>query len=94
LNETHEFLTFVVKFMIMEWETENGMLVKDFRFENFDEAIQFVNKVAILANEVDHHPDILIHSWNKVKLTLITHSEKRITRKDHELASKIDNLPA
>ena len=46
----------------------------------------------ISPEKADHHPDILIHSWNKVKITLSTHSEGGVTENDIKLASKIDNL--
>jgi 4a-hydroxytetrahydrobiopterin dehydratase len=52
----------------------------------------FVNKVADLAEEANHHPDILIHGWNKVRLTLSTHSEGGVTEKDRALAERIDQL--
>ena len=54
----------------------------------------FVNRVADAAEEVNHHPDILIHGWNKVRLTLMTHSEGKITDNDHAMASRIDGLYA
>jgi len=41
---------------------------------------------------MDHHPDIFIHSWNKVKITISTHSEGGITKKDFQLAEKIEKL--
>ena len=52
----------------------------------------FVNRVADVAQEADHHPDILIHGWNKVRLTLSTHPEGGLTDKDHALARAIDEL--
>jgi 4a-hydroxytetrahydrobiopterin dehydratase len=52
----------------------------------------FVNRVADLAEEVNHHPDILVHGWNKVRLTLTTHSEGRVTDNDHAMAERIDSL--
>jgi 4a-hydroxytetrahydrobiopterin dehydratase len=54
----------------------------------------FVNRVADAAEEVNHHPDILVHGWNKVRLTLMTHSKGAITDNDHALASRIDGLVA
>ena len=49
-------------------------------------------KVGIESEKADHHPDILLHSWNKVKVRLSTHSEGGITIKDTQLAETIDNL--
>mgnify|MGYP001587358482 CR=1 FL=1 len=76
----------------MSWKTENEKLVKEFEFKNFLEAIDFVNKIVPLAEATDHHPDILIHSYKKVKITLFTHSKNKITGKDYELAKKIDGI--
>ncbi len=75
-----------------EWREENQSLVRDFEFSNFAAAMAFVNRVADVAEEANHHPDILVHGWNKVRLTLSTHSEGRVTDNDHALAQKIDGL--
>ena len=74
------------------WTEEDAALVRDFEFSNFTAAMAFVNRVADAAEEADHHPDILVHGWNKVRLTLSTHSEGRVTDNDHALAAKIDAL--
>jgi 4a-hydroxytetrahydrobiopterin dehydratase len=76
-----------------EWREEDGQLVKDLKFGNFAEAMAFVNKVADAAEEANHHPDILVHGWNNVRLSLFTHSEGRITDSDREMAQTIDGLP-
>ncbi len=75
-----------------EWREEGAELVRDFEFRNFTDALAFVNRVAEEAEEMNHHPDILIHGWNKVRLTLSTHSEGRVTDADHSLAGRIDGL--
>ncbi|MFT4343790.1 MAG: 4a-hydroxytetrahydrobiopterin dehydratase [Candidatus Woesearchaeota archaeon] len=76
----------------MEWRKKGKFLVKEFKFSNFIEAIDFVKKLVPLAEKVNHHPDILIHSYNKVKIMMYTHSENKITEKDHSLAMKIDEI--
>lgn len=78
----------------MNWEKfEKGTKIrKDFEFENFKEAISFVNKVGDLAEEANHHPDILIHDYKKVTIMLTTHDEKAVTQKDFKLAEKIDEI--
>jgi 4a-hydroxytetrahydrobiopterin dehydratase len=76
----------------MDWKTENNTLEKEFVFGNFKKAIHFVNQIMPLAEEADHHPDILIHSYKKVKVMLTTHSEGKITEKDYALAEKLDNI--
>jgi 4a-hydroxytetrahydrobiopterin dehydratase len=77
-----------------DWRQEGDALVRDLEFEDFAGAIAFVNRVADAAEAADHHPDILVHGWNKVRLTLSTHSEGRVTDADHELARTIDGLKA
>jgi len=72
-----------------KWGLFEGALVKRFEFSGFKEAMDFVNKAAAIAEEMDHHPDIFI-SYNKVYFKLMTHSENGLTEKDFELASKID----
>jgi len=52
-----------------------------------------VNRVAELAEAANHHPDIFLHGWNKVRLTLSTHSQGGLTDADFKLASQIDRLP-
>jgi 4a-hydroxytetrahydrobiopterin dehydratase len=52
----------------------------------------YVNRVADLAEEVNHHPDILVHGWNQVRLTLTTHSAGGLTENDHDMARRIDRL--
>ena len=66
--------------------------MRDYEFKDFVAAMAFVNRVADAAEEVNHHPDILVHGWNKVRLTLTTHSEGRLTSSDHEMAKRIDAL--
>ncbi|MBI3615453.1 MAG: 4a-hydroxytetrahydrobiopterin dehydratase [Candidatus Omnitrophica bacterium] len=71
------------------WELQEGEIRKLYKFKDFKEALSFVNRVAELAEEADHHPDILIR-YNKVTLTLSTHSAGGLTVKDFQLAQKID----
>ncbi|MGB5288115.1 MAG: 4a-hydroxytetrahydrobiopterin dehydratase [Ignavibacteriaceae bacterium] len=86
-EEIHQKLT-----ALGEWILEKNQIEKLFQFKDFAEALTFVNKVGALAEEMDHHPDIFIHSWNKVKITISTHSEGGITKKDFQLAGKIEEL--
>ena len=76
----------------MEWQKINNKLEKEYVFSNFKEAIEFINRVGVLAEEMDHHPDICLHSYKKVNIRLFTHSKKEITELDHTLAQKIDQL--
>ncbi len=75
-----------------EWRQEGETLVRDRECKDFKAAMAWVNQVADAAEEADHHPDILVHGWNKVRLTLTTHSEGGLTDKDVEMARTIDGL--
>ncbi len=70
------------------WTQDGNQIVKQFKFKNFVESMGFVAKVGILAERVDHHPDILIE-YSKVTITLSTHSEGGLTEKDFSLAGEI-----
>lgn len=74
-----------------QWSFLNAQIQKEFSFKDFIDALSFVNKVALESEKMDHHPDILIHSWNKVKISISTHSEGGVTEKDFELAKRIDS---
>jgi 4a-hydroxytetrahydrobiopterin dehydratase len=75
-----------------DWRQEGEALVRDLKFKDFAEAMAYVNRVADLAEEVNHHPDILVHGWNQVRLTLTTHSAGHLTENDHDMARRIDAL--
>jgi 4a-hydroxytetrahydrobiopterin dehydratase len=78
--------------VVSQWREDEQALVRDLEFKDFAEAMAYVNRVAEVAEEANHHPDILIHGWNKVRLTLSTHSAGKITDADHAMAAKIDEL--
>lgn len=71
------------------WQLADSAIRKRVEFDSFLLAIDFVNRVASLAEEADHHPDITIN-YRRVTLSLSTHSEGGITQKDFDLAKKID----
>ena len=73
------------------WERERDALVREFEFANFVGSVDFVNRLTPVAEEMNHHPDLAI-SWNKVTVSLSTHSEGGITENDFKLATKIDAL--
>lgn len=78
--------------MVKGWAVEDGKLVRECTFKDFPEALEFVNKVGALAESEGHHPNINLHSWNKVKLTLYTHAINGLHLNDFVLASKINTL--
>ena len=74
------------------WQYQNDQIEKEYSLKDFKSALNFVNKLGDEAEKMDHHPDIYIHSYNKVKISLSTHSEGGVTAKDFNLAEKIENL--
>lgn len=73
------------------WEHDKKKIERVFEFDDFTDAMDFVNQVAEIAEESEHHPDIEV-KFNKVKLVLTTHSKGGLTELDFELAEKIDTL--
>ena len=67
-------------------------IVRERKLDDFAAAIALVNRVAELAQEANHHPDICVHGWNNVRLTLSTHSAGGLTEADFGLAARIDRL--
>lgn len=72
---------------------DDGQLHADLQFKNFAQTLLFVNAIGHLAEAADHHPDLLIHGWNKLRISLSTHSAGGITAKDFALIAQIDALP-
>ncbi|MGA2036448.1 MAG: 4a-hydroxytetrahydrobiopterin dehydratase [Acidimicrobiales bacterium] len=77
----------------LQWVREGSELVKVHSGKDFAASLSYVNAVGMLAEEMNHHPDIDIR-WNKVTLRLSTHSAGGITRVDLDLARRIDAVPA
>jgi 4a-hydroxytetrahydrobiopterin dehydratase len=75
-----------------EWRRDGRAIVREWKLADFAGAIAFVNRVAEAAEAADHHPDIIVHGWNKVRLELSTHSQGGLTEADFELAARIDLL--
>lgn len=68
------------------WARDGDAIVRQFEFKDFNQAMGFVTRVGLAAEKADHHPDIDIR-WNKVLLSVSTHSEGGITKKDLDLAA-------
>lgn len=87
LQEITEYLT-----LINNWEfLETGKIVKEFEFDDFVGSIDFINNIAKIAEEEQHHPDIEI-KYSKVTITLSTHFVKGLSENDFIMAAKIDNI--
>jgi 4a-hydroxytetrahydrobiopterin dehydratase len=72
-----------------DWTQEGEAIKRVVKFESFMKAIDFINRVAALAEEADHHPE-LFNVYDKVEIVLTTHDAKGLTAKDFDLAEKID----
>lgn len=70
----------------------DSKLEKEFQFKDFISALNFVNKVWELSERLNHHPDILIYSYRKVKINIFTHDENKVTEKDFFLWENIEKL--
>lgn len=76
---------------IPEWDHEKKQIERTFEFDDFTQAIDFVNAVAEIAEEEEHHPDLDLR-YNKVRVMLSTHSKGGLTERDFEVAERIDTL--
>ncbi|MCT4615255.1 MAG: 4a-hydroxytetrahydrobiopterin dehydratase [Marinifilaceae bacterium] len=74
------------------WSILNNKLEKSFQFNNFASAIEFINNIAIIAEKVNHHPDIRLHSYKIVDISLFTHKHNKITNLDYNLSKEIDKI--
>ena len=79
---------------LSDWNLEdNGKsIMKNFKFNNFKEAVDFINKISEVAETENHHPDIRLYDYNKIEIKLTTHSVGGLTGKDFKVAFEIDNL--
>jgi 4a-hydroxytetrahydrobiopterin dehydratase len=75
-----------------EWTRDGNVIAREWSFPDFAAAMAFANRVADAAEAANHHPDILVHGWNKVRLELCTHSEGGLTESDFAMAATIDGL--
>jgi 4a-hydroxytetrahydrobiopterin dehydratase len=76
-----------------DWRREGDTIVRDVDRKDFAAAMAYVNAVADAAEAANHHPDILVHGWNKVRLTVTNHSAGGLTQADFDVAATIDALP-
>ena len=74
------------------WKISGRKITKTYIKKDFSAALVFVVQIGIESEKLDHHPDLFLHSWNKVKVSLSTHSEGGITMKDIELAKLVEEI--
>lgn len=79
---------------LSDWSLEdNGKsIVKNLEFQDFKEAVDFINKITEIAEAEGHHPDIKLYDYNNLEIKLTTHSADGLTKKDFDVALKIDKL--
>ncbi len=79
---------------VPQWKiVDQHQIRREFKFPDFKQALDFVNRVGALAEEQGHHPDILL-TWGKAEITLWTHKIDGLTESDFIMAAKIDRLTA
>lgn len=81
------------KSQVPDWDLiDERKLMREFKLKDFSEALEFINKIGAIAESENHHPDIFLHNWNMVTITLWTHKIKGLFLNDFILAAKIDEL--
>ena len=76
----------------LPWQLDQNQIIREFKFKDFEEALAFVNRVGQAAQEENHHPDITIYGWNKVRLALTNHAAGGLTAVDVTMAQRFDEL--
>ncbi len=72
------------------WEREGDEIVRNAQYDDFAAALAALNRVAVVAERHNHHPDLLLHGWNKLQLRLTNHAAGGLTAKDFEVAAEVD----
>ena len=90
-DEIHKYLKKVDGWDVKKNDTENFYLIKEFKFKNFIESQNFVNKVGEIAENEGHHPDIS-YGWGYAKIKIYTHAIQGLAESDFILAAKVDKI--
>ena len=91
ITEIHKYLKMVDGWKVESDENKIYFLLKEFKFKNFKESQEFINKVGDIAETEGHHPDIWF-GWGYAKIKIFTHSIKGLHESDFVLAAKIDKI--
>jgi len=75
------------------WEIRAGLLTKTYLVRSFAHGVLFIGAIGQFAEAANHHPDVNLHDYNRVTVSLVTHSEGGLTGQDFDLAAQIDSLP-
>lgn len=90
----NEITAWLLEYKHDQWSLgEDGQLHINLTFKNFAQVMFFANAVAHLAETANHHPDLLIHGWKHLRISLMTHDQGGITDLDFDLVQQIDALP-
>lgn len=73
-------------------DSDRAIIVREIGAASFAAAIGIINSIALIAEKADHHPDILLYGWNKLRITLSTHDQGGLTELDFAVAAQIDGL--
>ena len=76
---------------VPEWKRVGDAIERTWRFDTFLEAVAFMNRMFALAEEANHHPDLL-NSWTKVRVRFTTHDAGGLTNRDFKMAAKVDGI--
>lgn len=79
------------KKLVKGWKINERQLTKTFDFETYKDVLKFVNKVGLIAEKQNHHPDMLV-KYNSVKVSLFDHEANKVSNKCHNLASLINKI--
>lgn len=74
------------------WQTKNNHLELSLQRDDFQQVIDLVNKISAVAEELDHHPDLLIHDYNQLTISISNHEKGQLGDIDFQLAEKIEKL--
>jgi len=77
---------------VVDWKLDTKQIIKEFVCSNYAAAVGFINSIAVFAESMDHHPEILHYGWNKLRITITTHDMGGLTELDFKLAEKIDSI--
>ena len=74
----------------MKWTETESKLIKIIKCQDFNHALALLNKIAVLAESMNHHPDLKIYSYRFLSIEIYTHDTNSITQKDYDLSKQID----
>ena len=77
---------------LKKWGFDNNQIHRIFKFDSFNDAMLFINSIATLSNQIDHHPDIQLFDYKYVKISYKSHDKNAVTTKDYESAHLVDKI--